>query len=160
MTDVIAGTGHRPNKLGGYTHDATDRLVRFARHILAQNDPDTVISGMALGWDTALAIAALDMGCPLTCAIPFAGQERMWPASSQNQYNLILSRASKVHIVSPGDYASWKMQVRNEWMVDNCTLLLALWNGSPGGTGNCVRYAQSKSRTLIENVWPEWDTFK
>jgi uncharacterized phage-like protein YoqJ len=34
------------------------------------------------------------------------------------------------------------MQVRNEWMVDHCNDLLAVWDGSDGGTGNCVRYAQ------------------
>ena len=52
------------------------------------------------------------------------------------------------HIVSPGEYAAFKMQVRNEWMVDQLNpatdLLLAAWDGSPGGTGNCVKYATGK----------------
>ncbi len=36
------------------------------------------------------------------------------------------------------------MQVRNEYMVDRADLVLALWNGTPGGTGNCVRYARTR----------------
>ena len=43
-------------------------------------------------------------------------------------------------MVSNGPYTSAAMQVRNEWMADHCDVLLALWNGTPGGTANCLRY--------------------
>ncbi len=29
-------------------------------------------------------------------------------------------------------------------MVNNCDMLIAVWDGSDGGTANCVKYAQSK----------------
>ena len=47
------------------------------------------------------------------------------------------------------------MQKRNEWIVDNSLRLLALWDGSKGGTANCVTYARY-GRREIKNVWPEW----
>lgn len=41
------------------------------------------------------------------------------------------------------------MQKRNEWMVDNCDILIAVWDKSPGGTKNCVDYAESKKKQII-----------
>ena len=35
------------------------------------------------------------------------------------------------------------MQERNEWMVNNCDVLIAVWDGTSGGTANCVKYAES-----------------
>lgn len=67
---LIAATGHRPDKLGGYgRHDA--RLEDIARGYLSMLQPAGVITGMALGWDTRFALAALSLGLPLHAAVPF-----------------------------------------------------------------------------------------
>jgi hypothetical protein len=47
------------------------------------------------------------------------------------------------------------MQIRNEWMVDHCTHVAALWDGSPGGTGNCIRYVRKIGRPF-DNLWQDW----
>ena len=47
------------------------------------------------------------------------------------------------------------MQLRNEAMVNDCDLLLALWNGTSGGTANCIRYANSVKRE-IRNLWSDY----
>jgi uncharacterized phage-like protein YoqJ len=60
-------------------------------------------------------------------------------------------------IVSPGTYSANKMEVRNRWMVDNSNGVVALWDGRPGGTGNCVRYVL-KSKSQIDNLWLRWET--
>lgn len=152
---VVAGTGHRPEKLGGHSEQIHQRLRDLARAALIHYGPSKVISGMALGWDTALAEAALDLGIPLVAAVPFAGQESRWPAASQERYRAILARATEVVIVSMGSYGVWKMQVRNEWMVDRCDKLLTLWDGSEGGTGNCVAYAKRVQREMA-HLWSTW----
>lgn len=152
---ILAGTGHRPPKLGGYSDATFTALRSLAGTALTEIKPTTVISGMALGWDQALALAALDLGIPLIAAVPFKDQESMWPAASQAQFRAILARASKVNVVCDGGYAAWKMQRRNERMVDQCHVLLALWDGSSGGTGNCIRYAQSVNRRIV-NLWSRW----
>jgi uncharacterized phage-like protein YoqJ len=41
------------------------------------------------------------------------------------------------------------MQKRNEYMVDKCDKLLAVWNGTTGGTHNCIKYAKSKGKEII-----------
>lgn len=153
---VIAGTGHRPNKLGGYGQATSDRLYALAYDELAKLRPQKVISGMALGWDQALARAALDLEIPVVAAIPFKGQEKAWPLASQTAYWDILRRRDVEQVVvCEGEYASWKMMRRNEYMIDKCTAVLALWDGSHGGTSNAVFEAIRRKR-YVENLWPKW----
>lgn len=152
---LLAGTGHRPTKLGGYSREATSHVFRVAAHALDELKPTAVISGMALGWDSALAFAALEAQIPLVCAIPFRGQESQWSPKSQEWYHKVLNAATKVVIVSPGEYSAAKMQVRNEWMVDHADHIAALWDGSSGGTSNCVRYARAKKKP-ITNFWEDF----
>lgn len=154
MSAVWCATGHRPNKLGGYDDDAFRRLVRVASVVLSEASSDLqIISGMALGWDQAWLTAALDLGIPSHAAVPFAGQESAWPGQSQAAYRSLLSRCASVTVVSDGAYSAAKMQIRNEWMVDRSSCVIALWDGTNGGTANCIRYAQKRG-SLIYNCYP------
>ena len=38
-------------------------------------------------------------------------------------------------------------------MMDDCTVVCSLWDGSPGGTSNCVEYAERGGRQRI-NIDP------
>ncbi len=152
---ILALTGHRPDKLGGYTIEVNRRLEAIARHALQTLKPAKVISGMAIGWDQAGAAAAVSLGIPLIAAVPFRGQESRWPYEGQRHYHDLLQQAELVTLVCSPGYAGWKMQRRNEWMVDTADEILALWNGTSGGTANCVRYAQDRGRK-IHNVWSKF----
>jgi uncharacterized phage-like protein YoqJ len=152
---IVAGTGHRPDKLGGYGNyerKERKRVFATARAGLIELEPELVISGMAQGWDQELACAAISLGIPFIAAVPFKGQELAWPEQAQDKYNHLLSGAKEVKIVCSGGYAPWKMQTRNEWMVDNSDHILAFWNGTPGGTANCIRYAEKVGKSVI-NLW-------
>lgn len=154
---IIAGTGHRPNKLGGYDDGTFNSLTNLAMKFLKEHeDYDTVISGMALGWDMAFALGALLLKKKVIAAVPFKGQELKWPLISQERYNKILSATTEVKIISEGLYSPEKMQIRNEWMVDNADVILALWDGSTGGTANCIAYAKSKNKKII-NLWDTYN---
>jgi len=159
MTLIIAGTGHRPEKLGGYSNTVRERLTDLAAAYLSSRNPTKVISGMALGWDTAIALAAIKLHIPLIAAVPFKGQESRWQLPDRERFNYILSVASEIVIVSDGGYSASKMMVRNAWMVDHCDRLLALHDGSSGGTGNCVNYAIRKD-VPTDNVWKSWVKYK
>ncbi len=149
---IIAGTGHRPNKLGGYGIQATSRVTQTALRSVLHLKPTAIITGMALGWDQALATVAIDQGIPFYAYIPFKGQEKMWPAESQDKYHRLLDKAQSIKYVCDPGYAPWKMQARNEAMVYACDRVLALWNGSSGGTANCVNFARAKNKP-ITNAW-------
>lgn len=153
---ILAATGHRPNKLGHdyeLTGEICSRIRNELENIICDYRPSKMISGMALGVDTIWAELALKHNYPLIAAIPFRGQEDAWPQASRDRYNKILNHPlTQKYIVSSGGYSSHKMQIRNEWMVDNCDVLVAVWDGSEGGTGNCVIYAESIYKQIIRVI--------
>lgn len=153
---INAATGHRPDKLEGTYSLLTRRaLGAVAVQHLHYNRPDSVISGMALGWDQAVAGACVTLRIPFIAAVPFEGQEKRWPVEAQERYWRLLGQAERVEVVSeyPGAKA---MDLRNRWMVDNAEEMLALWNGDLiGGTANCIRYAETCGRP-VTNLWSTW----
>jgi uncharacterized phage-like protein YoqJ len=146
---IVAGTGHRPNKLGGFNNESFLKLVKIAEDWIRTNNPEKIISGMAQGWDQALAQAAVNCGIPFIAALPFKGQEIRWSQKSQRYYNRLLSKAEDIIYVCDEGYEPYKMQVRNEWMVDNTNLVLAMWDGTTGGTLNCLKYAYANQKDVI-----------
>lgn len=159
MGKVIAVTGHRPGKLGGYGPEVLCRATRLATHYLRVLDPREVIVGMALGWDTACALASIKLQVPFVAALPFEGQDRLWSKEQRAMYRNILTHASEVvTIATARTDAFFNLQLRNEWMADRCEEVLALWDGSPGGTANMIRYATGPGRwRKLYNAWEDWD---
>lgn len=157
MITALALTGHRPDKIGGYSDDVHDRLVYLAVDAFTELQPRSVISGMALGWDQAGAEAAIILDIPLLAYLPFPGQDAKWPPNSRRFYERLLERATRVKECSGPGYDAKKMLYRNVCMVNDCHTLLALWNGSNGGTAHCVSYAL-KARKPMVNLWQKWIT--
>jgi uncharacterized phage-like protein YoqJ len=143
---ILAVTGHRPEKLGGYSEQAFNKLVTLAEMVLDEYKPTLVLTGMALGWDQAVAQACDNKHVAFTACVPFYGQDSKWPDTSKAIYAALCGLALKTVIVSEGGYSAAKMQIRNEYMVDHCDLLIALYDGTPGGTANCVNYAKKVGR--------------
>lgn len=162
----IAATGHRPNKLWGYNYDEPhykilkDIFKSYIINAINNTEDKTVecITGMALGVDTIFALAAIELSLlgyniNLIAAIPFKGQECKWPEKSIKLYNYILNYAHEIIYVCDGTYQPYKMQKRNEYMVDRLNFindkLISIWDGSNGGTANCVRYAESRGKNIV-----------
>lgn len=159
---IISVTGHRPSKLGGYANKSL--LERFAcvivdqaRVQVGQGVPLQFITGMSQGWDQAVAKACIVLHVPFIAAVPCHGQERLWPDAAKQEYRLILEHASAVNVLALL-YTLGCMQRRNEWMVDNSNMTLALWDGSDGGTANCVSYCERVGHHM-QNLWPAWVGF-
>ena len=152
---IFAGTGHRPDKLGGYELEASLKVIDFATKMMAVHKPTRIISGMAIGWDMALAQAAINLGIPFHAYVPFEGQELKWPMSTRLYYKVLRDKAEHVKICSTGGYSKASMQLRNQQMVDDCDVVAALWNGSAGGTQNCLTYAMMVGKPYI-NFWPQF----
>lgn len=156
----IMVTGHRPLGIGGYqTPNPTEQWVRFTLRDLLEKlksrRPElSAITGMALGVDMIFAEECHRAGIPYTAAVPSRGQESRWPEESQNRYQSILGRAVEVvYVDEDPKYASnsygSKLYLRNKWMVDRAELVIAVWDGSEGGTGNCVKEALKADRKVI-----------
>ena len=59
------------------------------------------------------------------------------------------SEIDSIVAVNGDPYASWKIQKRNEWMVDNSDAVITVWNGSLGGTTNTVNYARNLGESIL-----------
>lgn len=161
-TVIVCGTGHRPQKFHelGYPKKGLFMLLAsVATAWLEERRPATVISGVALGWDQALAYAAIKLGIPTFAYVPCKGQESRWTTKEQEFYHKLLKNCNGIKFCSILPYTKICMQYRNRSMVNCSTEVVALWNGDPGGTGHCVRYAENKGRP-ITNLWSELEKLK
>lgn len=151
-----AATGHRPEKLGYYGAEAEDRLMSVAALYLKDviKPHDVVISGMALGWDQAVAQACYNLDIPFIAAVPCRNQAERWTSWYKSKYESLLLRACHVVYVSEA-YDGECMQRRNQWMVDHADKIIACWDGSRGGTYNCIQYAKKKHKR-IDNLYQTW----
>lgn len=141
-------TGHRPKKLpGGYDWDSAGNVAirAWMRDRLHEymDDRDVVgCTGMALGADQFFAHVCRDMGVRYTAFIPCRDQDGFWPPRSRARYGDLCSSADNVVMVSNGPYSRGCMQTRNlamrDWLLGGDGVLLAVWDGSPGGTKNMV----------------------
>lgn len=138
---IVAFTGHRPDKLGGYSWSPIqEQVCRAIRWRLLRLRPSVCISGMALGVDQWAASICVELGIPFVAYIPFKGQESNWPARSRAEYERLLAKAERVRVVCDGEYSPRKMQERNVAMVLDSDVLFAVWDGTDGGTGNCFKF--------------------
>lgn len=167
--DTAAVTGHRPHKLaiGNYSgYDENNPLrvwIRVQLHMrLQEHQIRRGITGMAPGVDQDFARVCIETKIPFIAAVPFIGQDRTWPAETRKRYRQLLDAAAEVVVVCTGGYERWKLQARNEWMVEHGTHLFAVFDGSPGGTANTVAYAdrfgpdKNRDRINPDDFRREW----
>ena len=157
---ILAFTGLRPHKLPWGTneeHPACLSLQMAIRErliwLIENENVRHMISGMAMGIDMICAELVLELKniCPdvtLEAAIPCRGQDLLWSQKYRNRYGQILERCDSIHVVSE-EYTDDCMERRNKYMVDKCDLLLAVWNGKPGGTGNTISHAKKQGKQII-----------
>lgn len=143
-------TGHRPDKLNGYNPRDNKELLWKLRSFVVQHIEEknvkTFITGMALGIDTWSALIVLKLkeqypDLKLIAAVPCQNHSDKWTKESRDQWQYIIDRCNEVVYVSNEPYTKWCMQKRNEWMCNNSDYVIAVWDESSGGTGNCVKYA-------------------
>ena len=153
---ILSITGHRPDKLPdkqtGYRINPCNTFVRneLRKHIL-EIKPEKLLSGVALGIDTIAAEICIELGVKWDAIVPFKGQENYWPLEARERYHKLITAADQVVIVNPGGFASWKMQTRNQYLVDHSSKLLAVFipTERKGGTFNCIQYANKQKKEII-----------
>lgn len=151
---IIVFTGHR--KFGGQYinpgvgHPVYEVLANIVSRAVAKGF-DAFISGGAIGTDqlAAQVVIDLDFADGLTIARPFPSQSCKWPQRTQAIFDDICDRAANVVDVSPDPYSPAKMQVRNQWMVDRADVVVAVYDGSRGGTANCIEYARAQGKPVL-----------
>ena len=151
MTCVI--TGHRPK---GFPFDRNDensdfyqykkRLREEIRQLINQGY-DHFISGMADGADIDFLEIVLDEKRDKSIFIE-AALPCPYSSKTENKKTQILRLCDNVKVISD-HYFSGCMQKRNRYLVDNCDVLIAVWNGEEiGGTWNTIEYAKRKGKRI------------
>ncbi|AXG66903.1 GTP-binding domain [Dickeya phage vB_DsoM_JA29] len=121
--------------------------------------------GCALGFDQAIATAAIEQGHKVISMVPFLGFNKNWPVESVFELDGILNRSSEVRVciskdvMETIDNVSFALNFRNQKIVDESDTLFALACGAPSGTQNCVDYALSRNKSVVY-LWQDWLSFK
>lgn len=136
----IAVTGHRPKRLRNQQKEVKEWLSEQ----LNKYECTEAISGMAQGADQIFAWAAIEKNIPLICCYPY--RKSFFHQEEQK----ILNKAKDIKFISEvytGNKVYW---FRDKYMVDNCDLLLAVWDGiKAGGTWLTINYAQKIGKPVI-----------
>lgn len=164
MTSLLV-TGHRPNRLGGYSGAANRWLGAFAADQIRAIRPHRAVIGMAQGWDQACARACQSLGIPYTAVIPGLAPGLSfgdnWPQRAQDEYLSLLEAADDI-IWCPWPGHDREYYARDERMVHMVREMpdpfcLALWNGERSGTGITVGLAHEWG-VPVWNCWKEWQS--
>lgn len=154
-------TGHRPQKLP-WGFDETDqrcealkRKLRSAIKLAITHGITMFYTGMAMGTDLWAAEIVLDLreelqepGIRLVAVIPHSGQESKYPEDLKERYREIIGKADDT-IVLQDHYTDGCMQRRNRFMIDNSSMLIAVYSGDGGGTGYTFDYAKERKLKII-----------
>ena len=143
-THRVCFTGHRPEKLTRAEWLIKKDLEKEIRQAIADGK-NVFITGMARGvdiWAAEIVLKLRDAGQPikLMCACPYDGFEQGWHKEWQEQYRDILAASDFVKYVCPS-YSRSCFQIRNEWMVNHASRVIAVFNGEKSGTKNTIDYA-------------------
>jgi len=154
-------TGHRPEQFvdsGMASQNAKhwiENMVVFLRDDERFGMTEG-ISGMALGVDTWWAVQLLKYEVPLSAYVPFWEQGRKWAESDRRTWGQIIGAARDVKVFGRSEpYDVNLFGQRNQGMVDDCDLLLAVADGSgTGGSHRTLAYAKASGCPWIHyNPW-------
>jgi uncharacterized phage-like protein YoqJ len=173
-------TGHRPDKLGNCyslkhpeSIKISEKLTSILEQLIVEENISRFISGGAIGFDqiafwTVHKLKKLHPKIINIVAVPFKNQACKWTdKETLLWYDKMLKVSDEVIYVDEiagygmdgikiGEYHVAKMQKRNEYMVDESRIMIACWDGTRGGTGNCVNYITKEHKTLFQ-MNPKYD---
>lgn len=156
---TCAFTGHRPQNLPFRFNENDERCIALKQklrdcivQLIEQEGVRHFISGMAIGIDMyaaeiVLALKAEYSFITLEAAIPCETQAAKWSEPLRDRYYKI-AELCDYETMLQSQYTSDCMQKRNRYMVDHTDILLAVWDGTPSGTGSTVKYARTKSKSV------------
>ena len=153
-------TGHRENKLPWRGNEEDPRCQRLKEHLSAAVEAAYAsgirhyICGMATGGDmyfgeAVVALRAEHPDVTLEAAIPYEGQSKQWTPQQKKRYDRLAAECDYQTVVQH-DYTPECMMRRNRYMVDASSILIAAYNGTPGGTQATLLYAIRQGLQIIE----------
>ena len=153
-------TGHRPEKLP-WGDDETDgrcaalkKKLQDAVEAAYDEGMRHFICGMARGCDLYFAEAVLSLreargDVSLEAAVPCPSQANSWPRADQVRRRRILA-ACDLETLVQDHYSPGCMSRRNRYMVDHSAMVIAVYDGAPGGTRQTLESAIRQSVPFVD----------
>ena len=153
-------TGHRPAKLPWRYNEEDARCLALKRRLADavetayEEGYRHFLCGMAMGCDLyfcecVLALRERHPEVTVEAAIPCPTQADTWPEVQRERYRRLVAACDFETMVS-SEYAPSCMQRRDRYMVDHASLLIAAFDGSPGGTRYTVEYAMRRGLSIVD----------
>lgn len=147
-------TGHRPEKFAsvvgveGPALDMIKSMLYYQIQQAVEEGYEYFISGLARGVDLWAAEYVIEMKkkiphIKLICAIPFKEHSRSFRGNDLWVLRNILNNADEAVFVSE-EYSKECYRLRNYYMVDNSSRLIAVVDDFKSGTGQTINYARKQ----------------
>ena len=152
-------------KIGFSGHQKIDHPERWGwvraqfLSVLREEFVDRVVTSLAEGGDQLFVEVALELGTPVEIVVPCEGYESAFETElGREAYAALLNAAAGVTVLDFPEPSEGAFLAAGQFVVNNCDLLVALWNGKPaagtGGTGDIVAFARSLGRPIV-HVHPD-----
>ena len=157
----VALTGHRPQRLGMPDDELDDEwneirdwivnnLIHMLQTTLLEDESLDVYCGMATGSDILFGMSSVFLKAAdivplkLHCVLPCKDYN-----SSHKYYNDIKLLADE-WIELADEFYKGCDNVRDQYIVDHCDVLLAIWDGNKsGGVWSTIRKAQKAGKQIV-----------
>lgn len=152
-------TGHRPDKLPWGLDEQDSRCVALKQTIAREMEGLYLrgfrhfISGMAQGCDLYFVEAALSLrerypDVSVEGAVPCPTQADRWPAEIRRRWRAALD-ACDLETVVQQHYDRFCMHRRDRYLVDRSAAILAVFDGTSGGTQYTLNYAMNRRLDIL-----------
>jgi uncharacterized phage-like protein YoqJ len=153
-------TGHRPAKLPWGFNENDSRCIELKTKIydiaeaVYYSGIRHYICGMAMGCDLYFCETALRLrdeygGITVEAAIPCQDQAEKWRGSLRVRYDTLVERCDTRTVLRP-HYTPDCMRKRNEYMVSHSSVIIAVFDGSSGGTRQTIMMAKRAGIEIIQ----------
>lgn len=153
-------TGHRVQKLAWRYNEEDERCKSLKIALRAEIEKailrgyKTFLCGMALGFDTYCAETVIELkhkykDIKLIGALPCGNQDNCWADKDKQRYRHLLKQIDGIRCINKEYNGVECMLERNRYMVNNSSLMIALFNGASGGTKSTIDYAHKQGLEII-----------
>ena len=142
----VAVTGHRSERIRGKENQIQNWVINQFNELKKRDKKLVLLDGMAQGVDQIAAVAAINHKVQVCCYFPY--KHKLHPLESY-----IVDNALEVRYEYE-DYQKECYLKRDQHMVNDCDVLLVVWDGNKiGGTWYTYQYARKNGKEIIIFPW-------
>lgn len=153
-------TGHRNQKLIWGFNERDERCLKMKDNLRIEIEKaidsgyETFYSGMALGFDLICVETILELkkkynNIKIVEVLPCKTQDIKWQSKDRERYRKLLWQLDGIRCIYDNYIGAECMLERNRFMVDNSSMMIALYGGAAGGTKSTIEYARNKGLEII-----------